>query len=545
MILIHGRGASAGIASGPVYVYQRAGGGAASLTAQDPAEEWERFLSARKAVGAALEKLRDTVNKQHGGEAAMLFDAYLLLAGDDVLAEKVRTSIWEKKMTAEAAVSDASLGYVLLFSGMDDPYMQARSADIREVCGRILTELGGGTTAGIKPSEPSILCADELLPGEAAELDPSMILGVITAGGSIMGHAALILRAKGIPAVMETGTIPGPECGGREVLIDGETGEAVIDADEETRSRMLDEKERQEAERILLEKYRGLENITRDGKRIRVSCNISSPEETGEVLSCEGSGIGLFRSEFLYLGRQGLPSEELQFEAYRRVLADMRGKKVVIRTADLGADKQAKYLGLPEEEDPSGELRGLRLCLKRPEMFRTQLRALYRASEYGELAIMFPMVTSLREVREAREFCEEVKKELEREGKPFRKDVPLGVMIETREAVSISEQLAKEADFFSFGTNDLLREAETRGSAASCRDVLRLLKTACAHARENGIRAGICGEMAADPAYTQILLAIGIDDFSVPPRDVLRIRQRIRETDISAVREKVLADLGF
>ncbi|MCR5160277.1 MAG: phosphoenolpyruvate--protein phosphotransferase, partial [Lachnospiraceae bacterium] len=502
MILIHGRGASAGIASGPVYVYQRAGGSASSsFTDQDPAEEWERFLSARKAAGSALEKLRDTVNKQHGGEAAMLFDTYLLLVGDDVLAEKVRTSIWEKKMTAEAAVSDAARGYMMLFSEMDDPYMQARSADIREVCGRILAALSGGTAAGIRPPEPCILCTDELLAGEAAELDPSMILGVITAGGRIMGHAALLLRAKGIPAVMETGTIPGSECCGKEVLIDGSSGEAVIDADEETRRRMLSEKEREETERALLEKFRGLENITKDGKRIRVSCNISLPEETGEVLSHEGSGIGLFRSEFLYLGRQDLPSEELQFEAYRKVLSDLRGKRVVIRTADLGSDKQEKYLAIPEAEDSSGELRGLRLCLARPEMFRTQLRALYRASVYGELAIMFPMVTGVREVREARELCEDIQKELEREGKPFRKDVPLGIMIETCEAVSVSGQLAKEADFFSFGTNDLIRDAEKRSSESGCRNVVRLLRTACSHARRNGIRTGICGEMAADPSF--------------------------------------------
>ena len=547
MIRIQGRGASAGIASGPVYVYQRRGGGASSIPAEESGKEWERFLSARKEAGAALGKLRDVVRKQHGGEAAMLFDAYLLLAEDPGLAAKVRTAIFEEKKTAGAAVSAAALEYEALFAGMDDPYMQARSADIREVCGRILHALGEAAAGPVCPVRPCILCAEELLPGEAAEMDPSMILGVITAGGSVMGHAALLLRSKGIPAVMETGMVPETEWNGKEALVNGTAGEAVIDPDEETRRRMVSDPGRGEREEVLCDKLRGLENMTRDGKRIRVSCNISSPDETGEVLSFEGSGIGLYRSEFLYLGRQEIPAEELQFEAYRRILSDMRGKRVVIRTADLGADKKAECLaGNPapgEADDMNGELRGLRLSLARPEMFRAQLRALYRASVYGELAILFPMVTSVREVRQARQLCEEVKRELEREGKPYRKDVQTGVMIETREAVFAAGQLAEEADFFSFGTNDLIREEEKRGSAPGFRTVLRLLRRACGCAREKGIPAEICGEMAADPAYTQILLAIGIDELSVPPRDVLRIRKQIRETDISAVREKILAVL--
>ncbi len=540
MIQFHGRGASAGIASGPVYVYQRGGGGtAASPDTRDPAEEWERFLRARAAAAAWLEKTRDTVLKQHGGEAAMLFDAYILLAWDADLTQRVESGIREKQMMAETAVREAARQYVALLSETDDLYMQARSADVREVCGRILAALAGRTSAPIRPPQPSILWAEELFPGEAAGLDPDIILGVILAGDSVTDHTSILLRAKGIPAVIRTGRVPVPGYSGREALIDGGRGEVVIAPDGETCRRMLSEREAEKTVRLALEQYRGLENVTKDGKRISVYCNISSPDEVGEVLSYEGDGIGLFRSEFLYLGRQDYPSEELQFEAFRRVLTDMRGKRVVIRTADLGGDKQEEYLSIPAGKGPAGELRGLRLCLERPEMFRTQLRALFRASVYGELGIMFPMVTSVSEVREAKALCAEVKKELGREGKPFREDTAVGIMIEHPEAVLISDQLAGEADFFSFGTNDLIRSAEDGSGIPGHPEVLRLLKLACGYARRGGISTEICGELAADPAYTAVLLAMGIDAFSVPPRDVLRIRRRIRETDISEVRERM------
>ena len=397
-----------------------------------------------------------------------------------------------------------------------------------------------------------ILAADDLAPSETVQLDKSKILGFVTEGGSGSSHTAILARTMGIPAIIGVGNQLKPEYEGREVIIDGSTGKVVVGADEQTKQVLMKKREDQIKMRKMLEELKGKENVTKDGQKIKVYCNIGDPEDVPPVLNNDGGGIGLFRSEFLYLNCDDYPTEEYQFQAYKKVLSDMEGKEVVIRTLDIGADKQIDYFELPKEENPALGNRALRICLNRPEIFRTQLRALFRASAYGKLGIMFPMVTSVWEVKEARKMCEQVKKELDAEGIPYSPDVEIGIMIETPAAAMMSDRLAKLVDFFSCGTNDLTqytlacdRQNNDLGRFFNPHHpaVLRLLKMVCDNAHKNGVWVGICGELGADLELTETFLSIGIDELSVSPRSVLPLRQKIRETCVSAVREKILADL--
>ncbi len=552
MITIQGKGVSTGVALGPLYFYQRAKSTVSRYTVTDTDAEWARFKAAQEKAVAELGELAEKARAEAGDEAAMLFETHQMMAEDLDYEESIQNAITENKLNAEAAVSDTAEQFAEMFASMDDPYFQARAADVRDVSGRILGILTGAVAGGVDSPVPVILAADDLAPSETVQLDKSKILGFITEGGSGSSHTAILARTMGIPAIIGVGDALKPEMAGHEVIIDGSNGNILIDADEASRVKMLKKMEEQKKMQALLDELKGKPNVTKDGQSVRIYCNIGSPDDVAAVLKNDAGGVGLFRSEFLYLNCEDYPDEEYQFEAYKKALSDMGGREVVIRTLDIGADKQIGYFNLPNEENPALGNRALRICLNRPEIFHTQIRALYRASAFGKLSIMFPMVTSVWEVREAKKMCERVKKELHDEGIPFDNDVEVGIMIETPAAAIISDRLAKEVDFFSCGTNDLTqytlacdRQNNDLGRFFNPHHpaVLRLLKMVCDNAHKNGIWVGICGELGADLALTETFLSIGIDELSVSPRSVLPLRQKVRETDVRIVREKVLADL--
>ena len=552
MISIQGKGVSAGVAMGPLYYYQRAKSVIRRIKVVDAAAEWSRFKAAQKKAIDQLGELYEKALKEAGEEAAFLFETHQMMAEDDDYVEAIQGLIQDEKLNAEAAVTDVAAQFADMFAQMDDTYMQARAADVKDVSGRIIGILTGVVQGGIDSPVPVILAADDLAPSETVQLDKSKILAFVTEGGSGSSHTAILARTMGIPAIIGVGDQLKPEYEGRECIVDGATGTVILDADEATRSVMMAKREEQLKRQKLLEQLKGQPNVTRDGQSIKVFCNIGNPEDVPVVLSNDGGGVGLFRSEFLYLNCSDYPSEDYQFEAYKKVLSDMGGKEVVIRTLDIGADKQIDYFQMPKEENPALGNRALRICLNRPEIFKTQLRALYRASAFGKLGIMFPMVTSVWEVKEAKKMCEQVKKELTAEGKPFADDVQIGIMIETPAAAVMSDRLAKLVDFFSCGTNDLTqytlacdRQNNDLGRFFNPHHpaMLRLLKMVCDNAHKNGVWVGICGELGADLELTETFLAIGIDELSVSPRSVLPLRQKIRETTIGDVKEKILTDL--
>ena len=440
-----------------------------------------------------------------------------------------------------------------MFEAMDDAYMQGRAADVKDVSQRILGILCGVVQGGIASDVPVLLASDDLAPSETIQLDKSKILGFITSMGSGSSHTAILARTMGIPAIVGLGDQLDPIYEGRQVVVDGSTGVVIIDPTEDVFADFVQKREAQLHRQALLATLKGEENITRDGKKIRVYCNIGSPEDVDAVLTNDGGGIGLFRSEFLYLNSSTYPTEEQQFEAYKAVLTGMAGKEVIIRTCDIGADKQIDYFELPKEENPALGMRALRISLTRPGFFRTQLRALYRASAYGKLGIMFPMVTSVWEVRETKKLIEDVKRELRKEGLPYSDHVEIGIMIETPAAAILSDRLAKEVDFFSCGTNDLTqytlacdRQNNDLGRFYDPHHpaVVRLLKMVVDNAHRNGIWVGICGELGADLEMTETFLAIGIDELSVSPRAVLPLRQKIRSINTAETTPAILADIN-
>ena len=552
MISIQGKGVSTGVAIGPLYYYQRAKSTIRRYEVENVEAEWERFKAAQAKAIEQLGELAEKAREEAGDEAAMLFETHQMMAEDLDYEEAIQGLINDSKLNAEAAVTDTAAQFAEMFASMDDAYMQARAADVKDVSGRIIGILTGVAQGGIDSPVPVILAADDLAPSETVQLDKSKILGFITEGGSGSSHTAILARTMGIPAIIGVGNQLKPEYEGREVIIDGSTGNVVVDADEATKTYLLNKLAEQKKMQEMLNLLKGQPNVTRDGQSIRIYCNIGSPDDVHAVLSNDAGGVGLFRSEFLYLNCDDYPTEDYQFEAYKKVLSDMGDKEVIIRTLDIGADKQIGYFNLPHEENPAMGNRALRICLNRPEIFHTQLRALYRASAFGHLGIMFPMVTSVWEVKEAKKMCERVKAELTAEGKPFSADVEIGIMIETPSAVLMSDRLAKEVDFFSCGTNDLTQYtlACDRQNADLGRfynphhpAVLRALKIVCDNAHKSGVWVGICGELGADLELTETFLSIGIDELSVSPRAVLPLRQKVRETDVSACKQKLLDDL--
>lgn len=541
---IFGKGVSKGVAAGPISFYRRASGVIPRHEVSDTAAELERFRTARETAKEQLAKLYDKALAEAGEDAAMLFEAHQMMLDDLDFVESIEGMIENDRVNAEAAVSDTGAQFAEMFAAMDDSYMQARAADIRDISARVIGILTGEGESGIVSDVPCIVAADDLAPSETVQLDKALILGFITAGGSANSHTAILARTMGIPAIISAGDALQPEMEGKYAIIDGQTGEAVIEPDDAERERLLKKQAKEKALKELLDQLKGKPNVTKDGRNMMVYCNIGSPADIDAVLQNDGGGIGLFRSEFLYLQGSDYPTEDEQFEAYKTVAERMGGRRVIIRTLDIGADKQADYFHLDKEENPAMGLRAIRICLTRPEVFRTQLRALYRASAYGKIAIMFPMITSVWEVQEIKRICRNIRAELAEEGVPMADKVELGIMIETPAAVMMSAELAHEVDFFSVGTNDLTQytlAVDRQGVGldrffdAHHPAVLRMLRMAAENAHKAGIWIGICGELGADAELIETFLSMGIDELSVSPSAVLPLRSAIRSIDTTTL----------
>lgn len=569
MITMQGTGGTGGIAIGPVYLPDppgqnsgqkpdtnseknphqkpecgKAGTKSASIA---PQLEWERFLSAREEAVSRIRVLEWKAREEGLADAAQLLEAHRMMAEDLELESSVKRKILDEGMRAETAVRETAAQFAAMLSSADSACLRAREADVRDVTDRITDILTGTSQRMIDSPIPVILFADRLTPGQILQMDRHKILGLVMTEGSVLSHTAILARTMGIPAVfgvdlheaaVHEAAVQADADAERTVILDGDTGSVILNPDEQTLAEWRARLEAQRTEEEELRSMKGLPGITKDGRRIQVFCNIQLPQEVDMALENDAEGIGLFRSEFLFLGREELPSEEEQYEAYRHVLERMEGRVVTIRTIDIGADKNAPCLDPAPETNPAPGNRALRFCLGRPEIFRVQLRALYRASVHGKLRIMFPMVTSVWEVQKARRICGEVQAQLAAEGIPYDSHVPLGIMIETPAAALTSDLLAKEADFFSCGTNDLTQYtlACDRQSALlpgyydpHHPAVLRLLKTVCENARQAGIPVSICGNLAADLEMTEYFARIGIDELSVPPGSVLKVRRQIRE----------------
>ena len=541
---IFGKGVSKGVAAGPISFYRRPSGEIPRRSVTDTAAELARFHDACETAKEQLGVLHDKALAEAGEDAAMLFEAHQMMLDDLDFVESIEGLIENDRLNAEAAVSDTGAQFAEMFAAMDDSYMQARAADIRDISARVIGILTGEGESGIVSDVPCIVAADDLAPSETVQLDKSLILGFITAGGSANSHTAILARTMGIPAIIGAGDALQAEMEGKYAIIDGQTGEVVIEPDDAEREHLLKKQAKEKALKELLDQLKGKPNVTKDGRNVMVYCNIGSPADIDAVLQNDGGGIGLFRSEFLYLQGSDYPTEDEQFEAYKTVAERMGGRRVIIRTLDIGADKQADYFHLDKEENPAMGLRAIRICLTRPEVFRTQLRALYRASAYGKIAIMFPMITSVWEVQEIKRICRNIRAELAEEGVPMADKVELGIMIETPAAVMMSAELAREVDFFSVGTNDLTQytlAVDRQGVGldrffdAHHPAVLRMLRMTAENAHRAGIWIGICGELGADAELTETFLSMGIDELSVSPSAVLPLRSAIRAIDTTTL----------
>lgn len=541
---IFGKGVSKGVAAGPISFYRRPSGEIPRRSVTDTAAELARFHDACETAKEQLGVLHDKALAEAGEDAAMLFEAHQMMLDDLDFVESIEGLIENDRLNAEAAVSDTGAQFAEMFAAMDDSYMQARAADIRDISTRVIGILTDEGESGIVSDVPCIVAADDLAPSETVQLDKSLILGFITAGGSANSHTAILARTMGIPAIIGAGDALQAEMEGKYAIIDGQTGEMVIEPDDAERERLLKKQAKEKALKELLDQLKGKPNVTKDGRNVMVYCNIGSPADIDAVLQNDGGGIGLFRSEFLYLQGSDYPTEDEQFEAYKTVAERMGGRRVIIRTLDIGADKQADYFHLDKEENPAMGLRAIRICLTRPEVFRTQLRALYRASAYGKIAIMFPMITSVWEVQEIKRICRNIRAELAEEGVPMADKVELGIMIETPAAAMMSAELAREVDFFSVGTNDLTQytlAVDRQGVGldrffdAHHPAVLRMIRMAAENAHKAGIWIGICGELGADAELTETFLSMGIDELSVSPSAVLPLRSAIRSIDTTTL----------
>lgn len=535
MNVLHGEGVCAGVAGGKLHVLHRQTE-TPKRQISDPEGEIARFDAARERAIAQLAALEEETQERLGQEQALLFQIHQMMLEDLDYRESVTGIISGQLMNAEYAVDQTAAQFSQIFAQMDDAYMQQRASDVLDVSRRLISVLMGREEAGWAGDEPVILAADDLVPSETARLDRQRVLAFVTAQGTGSSHTAIFARTMGIPAVVGLGDALLPDYDGREVYVDGAAGEVYIDPDPETKAQLISRREALLRLRQHAEQYRGVPATTPEGKRIQLYANIGSPKDLEAVEQGDGDGIGLFRSEFLYLGRDDYPSEEDQYRAYRQVAQAMAGRMVVVRTLDIGADKQASYFALPQEENPAMGMRAIRICLTRPQIFRTQLRALYRASVHGNLAIMFPMITSLEEVRQVKEICRQVRQELQEAGVPFRAETPLGIMIETPAAALISDRLAPEVDFFSIGTNDLTQytlavDRQNGSIGAFCNPhheaVLRLIRYTAEQAHQAGIWVGICGELAAAPSLTQTFVEMGIDELSMSPGKILETKARI------------------
>ena len=540
MITLEGKSVFGGVAIGKIQFYKRNEITIKRTRVEDVEAEVERFQNAKAKTLELLKGLYEKALEDVGEANAMIFEAHQLMLEDPDYVESIENIIRTQDVNAEYAIGATADNFAAIFEAMDDAYMQGRAADVRDVSERLLQALSSQNETVMVMDEPVIIAADDLVPSETVQLDKEKVLSFVTMYGSANSHTAILARTMNIPAVIGLGEALKEEYDGKVAIVDGVDGKVYIDPGEETMASMQKKQKKDQEQKELLNQLKGKENVTKSGQKVNVYANIGNLADVGAVLKNDAGGIGLFRSEFLYLESDTYPTEEQQFAVYKKVAETMAGKKVIIRTLDIGADKQVDYFKLDKEDNPALGYRAIRICLTRPEIFKTQLRALYRASAYGQISIMFPMIISVAEVKKIKEIVEEVKAELRTEGAAFREDVELGIMIETPAAVMVSRELAKEVDFFSVGTNDL-----TQYTLAIDRQnqkledfydshhpaVLAMIRMAAESAHAEGKWIGICGELGADVTLTETFLKMGIDELSVAPGMVLKVRQKIREAE--------------
>ena len=538
MITLTGKSVFGGVAIGKISFYKRSEKTIKREHVEDTDAEYQRFKDAQKIALDQLKKLYDKAMADVGEANAMIFEVHQMMLEDLDYVESIENIIKTQNVNAEYAIATTSDNFAQMFASMDDAYMQGRAADVKDISERLLGILSGTVDSIVQTDEPAIIAADDLAPSETVQLDKDKVLAFTTMYGSSNSHTAILARTMNIPAIIGLGEALTQEYDGKMAIVDGFTGIMYIDPDEKTMEEMNAKQQKDLEQKALLEQLKGKENITKEGQKINVYANIGNVADLGAVLKNDAGGIGLFRSEFLYLENETYPTEEQQFAVYKQVAETMAGKKVIIRTLDIGADKQVDYFNLDKEENPALGYRAIRICLTRPEIFKTQLRALYRAAVYGNLSIMFPMIISVAEVKKIKEIIEEVKAELKAEGIPYKEDVETGIMIETPASVMVSRELAKEVDFFSVGTNDLTQYTLAIDRQNSKLDefydphhpaVLSMIKMAADNAHAEGKWIGICGELGADLELTEEFLKMGLDELSVSPAMVLPLRKRIRD----------------
>lgn len=545
MQIYKGKSVFGGIAIGKISVYKKDEQLVKRVKIEDADAEMERYTAARNIAAAQLQKLYDKALKEVGEANAAIFEVHQMMLEDEDYNESVENIIHSQMVNAEYAVASTADNFAQMFEAMDDDYMRGRAADVRDISERVITVLAGGAGSGIDSDEPVIIAADDLAPSETVQLDKDKVLSFVTAHGSENSHTAILARTMGIPALIGTGIDLDETVDGKLGIVDGTNGVVYVDPDAELLEEMKKKQQEEQEKKRLLQTLKGKENITLDGQKVMLYANVGNIKDLGIALQNDAGGIGLFRSEFIYLGQDHYPTEEEQFQIYKTVAETMAGRRVIIRTLDIGADKQCDYFELDKEDNPAMGLRAIRICLTRPEIFKTQLRALFRASVYGNINIMYPMIISVDEVRQIKAIVEEVKAELAEQGIEYGNPAQ-GIMIETPASVMMSRELAEEVDFFSIGTNDLTQYTLAIDRQNSKLDkffdshhpaVLRMIQMTVENAHKAGIWCGICGELGADQALTKDFLAMGVDELSVSPGSILPLRKIILETNVEAYKK--------
>ena len=537
MLKFNGKSVLSGVAIGKLYIFKKQEYTLVKETVADAEAEVARFHDACEKAKEQLGKLYEKTLEEVGEEHAAIFDVHKMMLEDLDYIEAIEAMIRDEKVNAEYAVTVTGDNFAETFAMMDDDYFKARSADILDISKRVVRVLAGIKEAGVDSEEPVIIVADDLTPSETVQMDKSKILAFVTRFGSKNSHTAILARSMNLPSLINCNIELLDEYDGQMAVVDSFRDTLIVDPDEDILDKSIQDMNKWKSEIAELDELIGKDNVTTDGRKVNIYANIGNVEDLPQVLKNDAHGIGLFRSEFVYLGSKDYPTEEEQFEAYKAVVEGMGGKKVIIRTLDIGADKQADYFNLDHEENPAMGLRAIRICLERVDVFKTQLRAIYRASAFGKCSIMFPMIISVWEIQKIKEIVEEVKAELTKEGRAFG-DVELGIMIETPAAVMMSDELAKEVEFFSIGTNDLTQYTLAIDRQNQCIErfydahhpaVLKMIKTTIDNGHKNGIWVGICGELAGDLELTETFIDMGIDELSVSPTFILPLRKKVRE----------------
>jgi phosphotransferase system enzyme I (PtsI) len=538
MITLQGKGVSSGIARGRLAFLDRTSLSVEKRIVEDAEQEIKRFNEAKLFAAGQLNALAASMKEKIGEENALLFEVHRMMLEDTDYCDPIIDLIRTEKVCAEYAVNTAGSRLAQEFAEMDDEYMKVRAIDIYDVSRRVIEILSGAEQKDSASSAGVVLAADDFTPSETAQLDRGKVRALVSRQGAANSHTAIFARTMGIPAIIGFGAFLDGNLSGREAALDGETGVLYIDPEPAVLEALEKKAERERREKEALEGMRGKPTRTKGGKQIKLYANIGAVDDAAIALAGDAEGVGLFRSEFLYLKRTDFPDEQTQYESYRKVLEQMGNRQVIIRTLDIGADKQADYFELPKEENPAMGMRAIRICLTRPDVFKTQLRAIYRASVHGNAAIMFPMIASLSELVRSKAFAKEVREELAAEGVPFKADIPIGIMIETPASAVISDVLARESDFFSIGTNDLTQytlavDRQNDSLSPFCdthhEAVLSLIKTSCDNAHKAGIWCGICGSLGADLTLTKRFMEMGIDELSVEPSRILKLRSIIAD----------------